>query len=129
MLTVGVINIRLPEFSKERKVDGWNLQIFDSSTCQYDMIIGRDFMTDIGIDNSFSTNTIQWIDRSIKMKSPHHCDLMMTNFNCIFEDFEDKDALSEAFAELYKATTLDQAHKKVTPTEYINEQDHMLDKE
>ena len=61
-LTVGVKNIRLPEFSNGRKVEGWNLQIFDSTTCQYDMIIGRDFMRHIGINNFFSTDTIRWID-------------------------------------------------------------------
>ena len=61
-LTVGLKNIRLTEFSNGAKVDGWNCRIFDSSTYQYDMIIGRDFVQHIGIDNFFSTYTIQWID-------------------------------------------------------------------
>ena len=66
------------------------------------MIIGRDLMRHIGIDNFFSTNTIQWIDRSVKMKHSHY-DLMMTNSNRIYEDYEDKEALCEGYAELFEA--------------------------
>ena len=77
------------------------------------MIIGRDFMRHIGIDNFFSTDTIRWINRSVKMKPPHHYDMMAIFAKRINENFEDDDALSEAFAELYKATILDRAYKKV----------------
>ena len=128
-LTVGVKNIRLPEFSNGRKVEGWNLRIFDSTTCQYDMIIGSDFMRHIGIDNFFSTDTIRWIDRSVKMKPPHHYDMMALFAKRIKENYEDGDALSEAFTELYEATILDRAYRKVTPVECSNEQDHMTDEE
>ena len=65
-LSVGVQDIRLPEFSNVRRIEGWNLRVFNSTACQYDMILGRDFMQHIGIDNFFSTDTIQWIDRSKK---------------------------------------------------------------
>ena len=77
------------------------------------MIIGRDFMRHISIDNFFSTDTIRWIDRSVKMKPPHHYDMMAIFAKQINENFEDDDALSEAFAKLYEATKLDRAYKKV----------------
>ena len=96
-LTVGLKNIRLHEFSNGRRIEGWNCRIFDSSECQYNMIIGHDLMRHIGIDNFFSTDTIRWIDRSAKMKHPHHYDLMMTNSNQIYEDYEDEEALCEAY--------------------------------
>ena len=128
-LTVGVQKIRLPEFSNNRKVEGWNLRIFDSTTCQYDMIIGRDFMQHIGIDNFFTTDTIRWIDRSVKLKPPHHYYMMALFAKQINENYEDGDALSEAFAKLYEVTILDRAYKKVTPTECTNEQVHMLNEE
>ena len=111
-LTVGLKNIRLPEFSNGRKVDGWNCRIFDSSACQYDMIIGRDFMRHIDIDHFFSTDTIRWIDRLVKMKPPHHYDLMMSNSNRVFEDYEDvldmeeDEELRKAYAELFDATKI-----------------------
>ena len=93
------------------------------------MIIGRDFMQHIGINDFFSTGTIWWIDRSVKMKPPHHYNMMAIFAKQINEDYEDDDALSEAFAELYEAMILDRAYKKVTPSECANEQDHMSDKE
>ena len=83
-------------------------------------------MRHIGIDNFFSTDTIQWIDRSVKMKHPHHYDLMITNLNRIYEDYEDKEALCEACAELFEAKEiLNQAYKKVSPNECANDQHHM----
>ena len=55
---------------------------------------------------------------------------MMINSNRVFEDYEDEEALSEAYAELFEATEiLDRAYKKVTPNECANEQDQMLDEE
>ena len=61
-LTIDTKNIQLSEFINERKVNGWNYCIFDLTACQYNMILGRDFMEHIGIDNFFSTDTIQWIN-------------------------------------------------------------------
>ena len=135
-LTVGLKNIRLPEFSNSRRIEGWNCRIFDSKACQYDIIIGRDFMRHIGIDHFFSTDTIRWIDRSVKMKPPHHYDMMMNNSNRVFEDYnniidsEDDEDLREAYAELFEAQEiLHRAYKKVTPAECASEQDHMSKEE
>ena len=48
----------------------------------------------------------------------------------IYEDYEDEEALLEAYAELFEATEiLDQAYKKVTPNECANKQHHMLNEE
>ena len=57
-LTIGMRNIRLPELSNGRKVEGWNCPIIDSTAFQYNMILGRDFMQHVDIDNFFSTDTI-----------------------------------------------------------------------
>ena len=60
------------------------------------------------------------------MKPPHHYDLMMMNMDCVFKDYEDTEALSEAYTELYEATEiLNQAYKKVTPIECTNNQHHI----
>ena len=128
-LTIGMRNIRLPEFSNGRKVDGWNCRIFDSKACQYDMILGRVFMHHIGINNFFSTDTIRWINCSVNMKSPYHYELMCMKAP-LMEKYESKEALSEAYAELFEATAiLDQAYKKITPSECAKEQDHMTKEE
>ena len=64
------------------------------------------------------------------MKHPHHYDLMMTNSNHIFEDYEDKEDLCEADTELFEAIEiLNRAYKKVTPSECANDQHHMSNEE
>ena len=54
----------------------------------------------------------------------------MTNSNCIFEDYKDKEALCEAYAVLFEATEiLNQAYKKVIHSECTNDQHHMSNEE
>ena len=73
------------------------------------MILGQNFMRHIGINKFIFTDTIWWIDWSVKMKLPHHYDLM-TMTSPIDEDFEDKEVLPKEYAELIVATEiLDQA--------------------
>ena len=62
-------------------------------------------MQHIGINNLFSTDTIQWIDQLIKIKSLYHYDMMTMN-SPIFEDYKHEEVLSEAYAELFKATDI-----------------------
>ena len=80
----------------------------------------------IRIEHYFSLDTIPWIARSVKMKPPHHYDLMMIDCTCIYKDYEDKEALCKAYAELFEVTKiLSCTYKKVSPNECANEQDHM----
>ena len=76
-LSVELTNVKLPEFSNGRKIDFVNTRIFDAPNCQYDIILGRDFLRLAGIAMSWATDSIRWIDRSINMKDPHHYDQMM----------------------------------------------------
>ena len=59
------------------------------------------------------------------MKVPHHDDeLMMTS--SIDKQYEDEEALEEAYAGLYKAAKiLERSYKKVTLEECTLEQDYM----
>ena len=88
-LTIRVRNIELLESSNSRKVEGWNCRIFDLVVCHYEMILGCDFMQHIGTDNSFLADTVWWINRSVKMKPPHHYDGMIMSAP-IYELYEDK---------------------------------------
>jgi hypothetical protein len=48
--TVVMRNLRLPELDKNRNVEQQKALIFESITCKYDVILGADFLTEIGID-------------------------------------------------------------------------------
>ena len=57
------IHFSLPEFSDSKMIH-WNFSVADASKIGYDMVIGRDLMTAIGMDMSFEKRS----SRGIKLK-------------------------------------------------------------
>jgi hypothetical protein len=57
----------IPELFENQKIE-WDLYVVPD-TGVYDMIIGRDFLMDLGTDIQFSTNTVIWDTVEIPMKS------------------------------------------------------------
>ena len=65
-----LLEFKLPEFSTNKRVQ-WVCHVDDTSdksTAQYDMIIGNDLMTEIGLDICFSAKKIRWENDEIPMK-------------------------------------------------------------
>src|SRR5210317_162882 len=56
----------MPELHDSRLIE-WDLHV-TKNLGAYDMIIGRDILTDLGIDILFSNNTIEWDESQIPMK-------------------------------------------------------------
>ena len=69
------------------------------------MILGDNFMQHIGIGNYFLTDTIRWIDQSVKMKISHFYDGLMVK-SSIYEGHEDEDTLVETYAGMFGATKI-----------------------
>ncbi len=67
---VVMCNIRLPELYKNRNVDKQKALVFESKTCKYDVILGADFLTKIGIDVKYSTRTIEWFENELPIRDP-----------------------------------------------------------
>ena len=63
------VKFSLPAFHEHRKVS-WNCNVdeTDPAFCNYDLIIGRDLMHQLGIDICFSTAEIKWDNASIPMQ-------------------------------------------------------------
>ncbi len=55
-------NLWLPEFDKNRNVDQQKALVFQSETCEYDVILGAEFLTKTGIDVKYSTGTMESFD-------------------------------------------------------------------
>ena len=62
-------DIILPKFVNGRHVQGVASHLFDSPTCPYDVILGRDFLKAIGLRMDFENECIQWLDTIIEMKN------------------------------------------------------------
>ena len=61
------VNFSLPEFS-DKKVVTWYFKVFEFTTLGYDMVIGRDIMSELGMDLSFNKKTMIWKGIEIPMR-------------------------------------------------------------
>ncbi|MGH7954909.1 MAG: hypothetical protein ACREOZ_02995, partial [Gloeomargaritales cyanobacterium] len=66
--------IHLPEFSKTRSVPEFEACVFDDSSGQgsYDVILGRDFLFEIGITACFETRQMKWGNISVPFHKREH---------------------------------------------------------
>ena len=79
-----------PEFKNWKGIE-WQLHV-DSMTkakdSHYDMIIGGDLMSELGLDIKYSTHTVQWDQHEISMKEQGAIDKLDVNDILFEENFE-----------------------------------------
>ena len=75
-LSVNLSDISFLEFVNGRTVDGVEARLFDSPTCRYDIIFGRDFLRKTNMKFVFADNTIHWMGASITMKPVNHYNML-----------------------------------------------------
>lgn len=61
-------DIILPEFPHSCKIEQAKAYVVDSTNCNYDIIIGRDFLRKNKIHLSFEDDTVSWLNEHVKMK-------------------------------------------------------------
>ena len=65
-------NLRLPELDKNRNVDQQKELAFESTSCECDVILGADFLTQkTGINIKYSTHTIEWFENDLSLWDPY----------------------------------------------------------
>jgi hypothetical protein len=64
-------NLRLPDFDKNRNVNQQKALVFQSETCQYDVILGADFLTKRGIDVKYRSGTMEWFNNELPLCNLH----------------------------------------------------------
>ena len=124
----------LNEFFESRSIE-WNLHV-DSTPGphRYDMIIGRDIMSELGITLNFKEQTMSWDDSTVRMKDPETLSDLSNPINNFFWNVEvnETEALQEASLRLkkildakYEAADL---AKVVSACDYLNadEQSQLL---
>ena len=65
------IQFTLPEFSHS-KIINWKFHLTELEDIGYDMIIGQDLMTSLGIDISFTRKVVTWEGTEIPMRDFNH---------------------------------------------------------
>ena len=94
----------LKEFYENKSIE-WNLHVDSTpSPHRYDMILGRDVMSELGIMLDFKDQTMTWDDSTINMKDPESFPELLDPVNDFFwnnNQYETK-ALQEASTRLQK---------------------------
>ena len=119
------IEFALPEFDTQ-KIIKWNMHV-DSSTkpseTKYDMIIGSDIMSAIGLDVKYSNHTIQWGENSptIPLKSKHYENEEANTI--IYEQHQESKAVKGLTEQV---NMLDTDHAKADIESSARQQTHLL---
>ena len=66
---VRVEGLRLPEFDKSLILNEHTCLTFDRPDCQYDMIVGSDFLAKFGINLNFNSLQVEWFGQTLPMNS------------------------------------------------------------
>mmetsp|Transcript_1730 Transcript_1730/g.3805 ORF Transcript_1730/g.3805 Transcript_1730/m.3805 type:complete len:311 (+) Transcript_1730:1006-1938(+) len=112
----------LPEFDRHRRILGKELTVFDSPTCPHDVILGRDFLDELGINIDFANHHVKWLDKFVSMKTKQHWQ-NHTNWTLAFDRgyldiLDDDDFADDAFI-------LDAKYEATTGTEVAAKQVHL----
>jgi len=62
------LQFMLPELSETKLIE-WEMHVVESTTMNYDIIIGRDILEELGIVINFKTKQITWDEVSVPMRS------------------------------------------------------------
>lgn len=123
-----LIDFKLPEFSTNKHVQ-WVCHVDDNTTptkAQYDMIIGTDLMSAIGIDILFTSKIISWEDGMIPMKNRSTLTTAAA-VDYIYSLCNDIPAVQEA--ESRQKRILDADYSRVDIEKHIAELSHLDDDE
>jgi transposase InsO family protein len=108
--------ITLPEFDRNKRIDQQGAFVFDGE-CNYDVILGRDFLTNAGIDIRFQDNKIQWMNLTVEMKTTTGSDETII--------LSGQDRLDDDGFVSSTTTILDAKYDGATPEEVAQKQTHL----
>ena len=78
-------DIILPEFNRSATIAQQRALIFDNINCKYDLILGTNFLSKIGMKLNYENGQMEWFDSCIPMRA--HSGLTSVNF----DDMSDND--------------------------------------
>ena len=125
---VWLCGLCLPEFDKSCIIDEQKAIIFDAP-CQYDIIVGGDFLKKAGINLMYETGMIEWMGISIPMRVPFETD---EEYTSVIDDYliqmeEDDWDFEDEYLESYLTTILDAKYEKANIDLIISAQRHLDD--
>ena len=127
--TITLDSVKFPEFGNHC-IPRITADMFDSLTCQYDVILGCDILKLMGVLIDFQTHTINWMGRTVPMKSrkeiSHNAvDQCLDSYYNHLDDEADEDF--DLLAELYAddIVIMDRKYQAVSPEEVVQQLHHL----
>jgi len=126
---VNLRDIRLPELNKNRNIDRQKALIFDQP-CKYNIIVGADFLTKIGLVVDYRNKQVCWFGDSIPLRQSN----LLTNdeFAAMLESHDVDYELDELFdgedlLECYLSDILDAKYEALDIQECVDKQKHLTE--
>ncbi|MGH7974359.1 MAG: hypothetical protein ACREBR_02440, partial [bacterium] len=69
---VYLTEIHLPEFSKTRCIPEFEAYVYDDTSNRGDVILGRDFLFEIGISACFEKRLMKWVEVTVPFRKREH---------------------------------------------------------
>ena len=130
--TVRLRDCHLPEFSKTKTLHGKIAQVFDSP-CNYDVIMGRDWLHDIGMLIDFNDKKCVWMETELDMQPRNHFDSRLNVCHALefsnlhfCDQLLDADEVDDDDFDSYADSFIAEAkYGEVTPREVADKQKHL----
>ena len=103
-----VVSLKLPALHAD-KVITWNYYVDEQQSTHYDIILGRDVLTEVGIDLLFSERKITWEGSSIPMGDPSlfkHKTIKQLELETFQQDQVEEDFIQRMTEEKYSPADL-----------------------
>lgn len=112
--------LTLPELDPHKVIDQQDALLFDGP-CQYDIILGRDFLHSTGMTLDFEAKEVRWLDLSIAMKNAEDWN-NDTIAHAMVEDHVDQEL------DQHNVHIADAKYDKVDPAAVAAQQQHLSEK-
>ena len=118
-------DICLPEFDKNRKLDTLKALVYDQH-CQYDMILGSDFLTKTKMKLDYKHKVVFWFGNTIPLCNS--CAFTNDDFEdlaeCFLVQIDDK-MIGDNWMESYVTRILDAKYETLSINAFIKTQTHL----
>ena len=111
---------QLPAFDKNRIIAEHNFMVFDQQ-CNYDVILGGDFLRKIGMNLHYNDLTIEWLGNTAPMDSLNNPELVAKEAESYLYQMNLENGGLATLEKAYASQILDANYGKVEIEEVIRE--------
>ena len=119
-------DMRLPEFDKNKRIDQQKCLVFDNDNCNYDIILGTDFLTKTGIKLNYADQQMEWFDTTLPLRPKGG--LTAEDFDAMADAFHiqvEEELFGEDWLQCFATAMLDAKYEYVNVHQVIDTLTHL----